>query len=49
MTEKKYTFYKIIVSPFTKAEAQLVINYLRAFDSNRIIELEGIADEQKNI
>ena len=40
--EPKYTRYKIIVSSFTLLEAQLVVNYLRAFDGNRTVELEGI-------
>ena len=38
-TEK---FYKVTVSPFTKADAQLVVNYLRAFSNNKSVELEGI-------
>lgn len=41
--KEKYTFYKIIVSPFSKADAQLIINYLRAFEKNKTIELEGIS------
>ena len=42
MTEEpKYTMFKITVSPFTKAEAQIVVNYLRAF-SGKTVELEGL-------
>ena len=35
-------FYKLIISPFSKKDAMMIMNYLRAFDKNKTIEIEGI-------
>lgn len=41
MTEEKY-LYKIIVSPFTKREADEIRNYLYAFCKEKTVDIEAI-------
>jgi len=38
----EYSFYKVIVYPFTKSEAQEIQNYLIAFSINKVVEIEGV-------
>lgn len=45
MSDEDITYYKIIVYPFTKQDAQLIRNYLTAFDKNRTVEIEGVKNE----
>ena len=42
MSEDEIAYYKVIIFPYTKLEAQEIKNYFNAFSKNKKVDIEKV-------